>query len=241
IRGAHTADCDPQATPCKGCAPRSADHGTLCEWCYGRLTTDLAAAPGVVHHLRELGRPFASAAPPSDLRHYRDPAEGDIRPAEWDAADELHAMLASWALTILEEHPDGASMAGPEEVGAWHTRYGTTVGVHEAKATARLARWLIDRIEWAAGQEWAAEMRREVGEVLATTTARWPVVETRSRTVAGVSCVRCSRESLVYTPTTFYRASPEIRCSHPECGRLYTEDEFDGTIGRLAIKRGYVA
>jgi len=238
-RGAHVSDeCDPA---CKGCAPRTANHGTLCDWCHGRLTTDLTSAPSIVHHLRELGRPYAAAAPPTDQRNYRDPSEGTVRPSEWDAADELHAMLASWVRLTLEEHPNGATMTGPDAKGSTLTLYGATVGVTDAHATLRLVTWLLDRLEWVTAQEWAAEMRREVGETIATLVARWPIMETRSRQVRGVQCVRCSRESLVYTPTTYYRASPEIRCSHPECGRLYTEDEFDGTVGRLAIERGYVA
>lgn len=127
VRGQHIEGCD--RDECRGCQPRMADRGGLCAFCHQRLQTDVATIPDLVRHLRIIGAPHAQVAPPSDGRAYRDPAEGSILPAAWTAADELHAMLASWALTILEEHPDGYRMVGPDEVGAWHTRYGTTVGI----------------------------------------------------------------------------------------------------------------
>lgn len=248
---------------CRGCSPRLAEHGTLCPWCYGQLTRAVHETPGVVWHLCELGRPMAQAAPPSDLRVYRDPAEGNVRPAPWDAADELHAALASWAHLLLEEHPDGHRMAGPDEADTTraagrkvldpHTfpplpgepdvwpRPSEVAGITDPAATYRLASWLLPHLPWIAGQEWAAEMRREMGDMIATSLARWPRVDTREKHVGGVRCVRCGRESLVYAPPNFPGASARISCSHPECGRIYTEAELDGALGRLAAERGYVA
>jgi hypothetical protein len=240
IRGQHRADCADR-DKCRGCIPRPAEYGTLCAWCWQRLQSDVATAPAVVAHLREVGEPAAQAAPPSDTQAHGDPSEGAILPAAWGAADELHADLASWALLILEQHPAAATFAGPNEVGAWHTRYGTVVGVLHEEATTNLARWLIPLLPWCSEQEWAAEMRRELGSLTATTLARWPMQDTRTREVPGIRCVRCGEASLVYTPTAGYKLPFHVACTSPDCGRIYTEAEYDAALAKMTIERGYVA
>jgi len=239
-RGQHVTECDARDT-CRGCLPRAAEFGLLCPWCWQRLNGDIVDAPMIVAHLREIGEPFAQAAPPSDTASYHDPAEGSILPASWGAADELHADLASWALLILEEHPDGLNMVGPDEVGAWHTKYGAVVGVRISEATTRLVRWLLPMLAWCAEREWAADMRKEIASLTATTLARWPMQDTRTRDVAGVRCVRCGEVSLTYTPTAGVRLPFKVACTSPECGRIYTEAEWDAVLAKMTIDRGYVA
>lgn len=226
-RGQHTTDCADRSE-CRGCLPRPAEHGTLCAWCWQRLNADVAGAPRLVAHLREIGKPAAQAAPPSDTQTHRDPAEGSILPAAWVAADELHAMLASWALLILEEHPSGARMAGPDEVGAWHTAYGATVGVRTPAATARLCAWLTPLLPWCAEQEWAAEMRREVGEAVATMSARWPTPDmVEPPHAVPMPCPACGWRSLVYAPPSVAGAAFRVSCSNPDCARVWSEDEWE--------------
>lgn len=258
-KGEHVLACD--GTACDGCRPRHAEHGVLCRWCYSRLTVDVHDTPALVAHLVEIGRPFAQVSPPSDTRSYRDPAFGTLRPPSWDAADELHAMLASWARCVLEEHPDGERMTGPDEsgtvqtqavtvmrgdlaaeVGAY-TRISTVAGLSapDPMPTVRLCAWLTPLLPWIAGQEWAAEMRREVKEAIGTARSRWPEVETRARHIGGVQCVRCGNLGLTYRPVNFPGASALITCTHPECGTIVSERDYEGALGRLAIERGYVA
>jgi len=324
VRGEHVPECDGRCVharqleactrhcdgTCPGCRPRHAEVGTLCRWCFGRLSADVHDAPAMVAHLLEVGRPFAQAAPPRELFTTGTSAETSVRPAAWDAADELHALLASWARLIVEEHPAG--LRGPDETGARRTRqtiarpapgavlpedadytyvrhaevagladtHAPEVEWHDvvviasdalgrpildrdgqeirylvraprtthrpeaptpAAATARLAVWLSPHLEWAAGQEWAAEMRRELKEAMGTTRARWPEVDTRIRQVKGVQCVRCGHLGLTYRPPNFPGASALITCSHPECGTIVSERDYEGALGRLAIRRGYVA
>lgn len=231
--GQHADGC---SGDCKGCLPRDAEVGTLCAWCRQRLALDIAAAPDLVAHLRVIGEPAAAAAPPSDGRSYRDPSEGGVLPAAWIAADEVHAALASWVLVILEEHPNGAAMKGPDEVGAWHTRYGTTVGVmRDGEPTARMAAWLSPWLDWCAGQEWGAEMRREMSELIATTSARWPTASMveRRRGVA-MPCPRCDRMSLTYAPPSVYRQPFQVSCGNPDCARVWTEDEWEWLVTMVA-------
>lgn len=240
LRGAHHPEC---IGDCTGCVLRQATHGTLCAFCYQRLATDVASAPDLVTHLRDIGQPHAQIAPPSDGRNYRDPAEGDILPAAWLAADEIHANLASWALLILEEHPHGAAMHGPDEAGAWHTRYGTTVGVRDSTATTNVVRWLTPHLDWIAGQEWAAVMRQELAELIAVTSARWPtaaMVEPTRR--ASVPCPRCERLSLTYTPPGYFRQAFVVSCGNPDCARVFSESEWDAfQMLALRTKAGRMA
>jgi hypothetical protein len=171
-----------------------------------------------------------------------------------DAADEVHAALASWAHLVIEEHPNGRQMVGPDERGVCittstlhHDADGTYVtkatvwGIRDAESTARLVKWLLPWLPWCSEQDWAGEMRTELGSLLHTTRARWPEEDTRTRPVVGVLCTSCARSSLVYTPAPGERLPFRVACTHPECGRQYTEDEYDGVIGKLAIERGYVA
>lgn len=264
VRGVHRPACDGHCdhakhTTCCGCEPRVAEHGNLCSWCWQRLCSDVAATPALVAHLREVGEPHAGRKPLSDdIRSPSDPAEADILSAAIDAADELHANLASWALLVLEEYGGGGVLTGPDETGWWQSRTHTKadpetgelyvshrrpVGLRtpDPTATHRLVAWLTPYLEWCAEQEWAAEMRTEVGSMVATTTARWPTTDYRTRPVTGVSCARCDQRTLTYTPTTFYRAQFKVTCTNPECGRIYTEDEWDAAIAKLTIERGRIA
>lgn len=252
IRGKHHGHCPQtcahQATggtcppmcdqTCPGCLPRPATTGRLCAWCSQRLTTDVATAPGLVAHLRELGEPDAAAAPASDTKTYRDPAEGGIVPAAWQAADEIHGILDSWVQLILDTHPSGAAMNGPDVAGAWVTRYGTVAGVRDPRATAELATWLLPWLPWCAEQEWAGLMRREVGSLVATTLARWPTPEAVEpvRAVA-MPCPRCGRMSLTYAPPSHATQPFKVSCSDPDCARVWTEDEWEWLVN-LVTKGG---
>jgi hypothetical protein len=240
IRGHHVTACEDRET-CKGCLPRPGEFGRLCAWCFQRLTGDVVDAPGLVRHLRLLAEPHAGTRPAGDGRGHIDPAHGSILSGAVDAADEVHACLASWVLLILEEHPNGAAMTGPDERGAWLTQYGSVVGVRDPEATARLVRWLLPQLAWCAEQEWAGEMRREVGSLIRTTLARWPMEDVRTLRIRDLQCTACGHTSLMYTPTAGFELPFHVSCTHPECGRMYTEDEYDGAIGKLAIARGYVA
>jgi len=266
-RGQHDADCDGLCSfrgyhhrkheACCGCAPRHAEYGNLCAWCWQRLCSDVAAAPALVQHLREVGEPHAGRKPMSDdVRSPNDPAEADMLSAAIDAADEIHAGLASWAMLVLEER-EGVE-DGPDQTDWWQSRTHTKtdpetgelyvshrrpVGIRKPDdaATRRLVAWLTPHLPWCAERVWAAEMRSEIASMIATTTARWPTTDYRTRPVTGVACARCHQRSLTYTPTTYYRAQFKVTCTNPECGRIYTEDEWDATIAKLTIERGRIA
>lgn len=266
-RGQHRPDCDntcphkrtARTCPtrcdgtCRGCLPRPAEHGHLCPWCWQRLQSDIATAPALIRHLRTMAQPTAGARPSDNAGGGGDPAFGTILSAAVDAADELHACLASWAHLVLEEHPDGPQMRGPDETLTVRTstvavldsdiareygpylRRSTVEGIRHAQATVRLVAWLMPWLDWCAEQEWAGEMRREVASMTATTLARWPMGDTRTRPVPGVACPRCSLVGLTYTPPSWERQPFVVACSNPECGRVFAEDEWTRLVELLGL------
>lgn len=245
VRGQHTADCPAgPEVECRGCQPRQATVGRLCGWCYQRLRLDVAAAPDIVEHLRLVAEPDAGAAPPSDTRSYSDPSEGSVLSAAVDAADEIHAVLASWAQYVIETFP--SPIKGPSQAGWWRTetttrvdpetgeayaRGGWTQGARTPAATAELATWFDRYLDWCAEQSWAGDMRAEVGSLIGTTRARWPIAE-RSRPVPYATCPECDRASLVYHPPAYFKAQAQVTCSHKECAEVLDERKW-GMVVRL--------
>lgn len=191
--------------------PRPATVGILCAWCWQRLRSDIAEIPTLITHLRAMGEPHAQAAPMSDDTHRGDPAEGTVLPAPWLEADSLESLLTSWARVIIEEHPN-QPMRGPN-AAPWH---------------GDIVDWITPHLEWAASQEWAHEMRRELSRDLATLKARWPTDDMTepARHVPDVRCPRCNHVSLTYAPPTFHRQPFTVACGNPDCARIFNEDEW---------------
>ena len=245
----HYHDCD---NTCRGCLPRPAEYGHLCAWCWQRLHADLIDAPTLVAHLRDMAEPHGGARPLNDNPTRTDPAETAILSAAVDAADELHAQIAAWALLITEEHP--AQLAGPDRHD-WWTSHGRitalddgepyvsrprVVGIRRPRpdATQRLVTWLLPHLDWAARQDWIGDMRAELKDLISTTRARWPQTE-RPRHVTGVPCSRCDKLTLHYTPPAAFKHPFTVTCTNPDCGRVFTEDEWDGHLARhMASKAG---
>lgn len=247
----HYADCK-GAGPCRGCLPRPAEYGLLCAWCWQQLHADLIDAPQLVDHLRDMAQPNAAARPFTDNTSRTDPAERDMLSAAIDAADELHAQIASWALVILEEHPE--QLAGPPREGWWtsdthwpvdeetgepYESPSRVVGIRATNgdATQRLVTWLIPHLPWAARQAWIDDMRGELKDLIATTRARWPQTERPRRHVKDVPCSRCDKLTLTYSPPRAYKHPFVVTCTDPDCGRIFTEDEWDAHLARHMLRK----
>lgn len=217
--------------------PHTTEYGHLCAWCWGRLNHDLADTPDLTQYLRTLGTPNASARPlTTDPIHRGDPSENDPYPAPWHAADNLHADLASWAHLILEEHPQ--KLAGPHiplTVGRTDTdtdpdtRQPYTSTPRPAPHlgnTAALVEWIATHLAWAVEQDWAVDMRTELGATVSTLKAKWPTAETQTRHVPDIPCPRCHRITLTYSPPVRYRAPFVVSCTNSDCNRIFSEDEW---------------
>jgi len=247
ILGQHTTECE-NTDHCRGCLPTPAEYGNLCPYCWHRLNADVVDAPELVRHLRELGDPEAEAKPPGDGRGSRDAAEGNVIPAEWCAADEVHSTLAAYAALIREDHPLGRAMRGPDTHGEWWSRsclhvdeYGayvrraTVVGLREAEATERLVHWLLPLLPWCAEQTWAGEMRETLGHLIRRTTARYPAADLAERVIPDTVCPRCDQLSLTYLPPRWAKMPFVVACGNPQCGRIFGEGEWERLVGLLEI------
>lgn len=204
----HTTDCPGN---CRGCLPRPAEHGTLCAWCWQRLNLDLESIPALLHHLREIAKPTAQAAPLNDgTSRHGDPAEATVLPAAWLEADELENNIAGWAHVTIDTHPN--ALRGPN-AAPWH---------------GNVIAWLNIHLAWIATQDWCIEMRRELAAEPARLRARWPAPEDveRSRPV-DVPCPRCNQLTLTYTPPTVARQPFVVACANPDCARIFNEDEWE--------------
>lgn len=240
LRGRHLPACTDKN--CPGCQPRPAEFGLTCPWTWQRLNADIVDTPALVRYLWAIGHSGETTTTETKI-HGGDPAEQSILHGALDALDGLHACLAAWARQILEEHPDRNRMTGPDERGTRITEWSpaktldcderaeryytgpTVAGVRDPYATSRLVHWLLPLLPWCAQQEWVAVMRREIGDVVRTTAARYPVAE-RTRAIPGVTCPVCDRVSLIYDPATVERHSVQVNCSTVGCGVIFTEEEF---------------
>jgi hypothetical protein len=207
IAGQHQTTCEGE---CRGCLPRPAEEGTLCSWCWRTLTRAVEQMPELVAHLRAIGEPVAQQAPPSDTSSRTDPAEGSVLPQSWLFADEMMSTVTSWAQVIHEEHPAG--LRGPNSA-PW---FGNVVA------------WLTPHLAWAARQDWAAEMRRELMSDIATARHRWPTLDdTEPARRVDVPCPRCDLMSLTYTPVRHAGQAFRVECDNPDCARVFSEDEWE--------------
>lgn len=248
-RGEHTDNC-PDPAECWGCLPRPAEYGTLCMPCHGRLTRNLYSAPDLVTHLRTLLEP-ALIQQGDGMPHGESELPIPVNAGAIDAADEIHAQLASWVMLVLEEHPAG--LAGPSVAGSRLTvpttrSYVNSDGTRETKylapvvvglkptaaddATRQFAQWLLNQQTWIEDQEWAAEMLRDLGTTIATNRARYPADE-RSRRIPDLPCRNCQRMSLSYHPPTVAGADFLVQCEHHACSAIIPENLWGLAIRQL--------
>lgn len=138
----HATDCEDQEV-CRGCLPRSAEYGLLCETCHLRLSSSLAEVPGQYALLlatstpsQELNvRPQPRYGRPDYWRTDSDaerfmyvtgnyagaPQEGEpVRIACHDTAEALANLLAEWVESVCEAH----AAIGPKVLASGYERDG---------------------------------------------------------------------------------------------------------------------
>lgn len=231
----HGAECDDKG--CRGCQPRSADlPHAVCFQCLTRLAQALAKTPDIAAHLSSNIEPGA-APERGDETHTK--GASAPAPMNLDAAadaDELHAVLASWVLLILEEHPD--KLHGPGWDGSdvrpaskRTTSWGAVVyedprvvGVRDPQATARLATWLNTHLSWAMQQPWADDMVTQVTRTINVLRGRWPTEEPPK--FLPIRCPSCQLRSLRRYAPREQGHPADITCSNPACLRTLPEGHY---------------
>ncbi|MEA1305651.1 hypothetical protein [Actinomyces oris] len=157
------------------------------------------------------------------------------------AADELHAILGTWAQEVAVEHPaagslpvglcrwsEGRPVAGP--LGWADVADGgadpVILGPREQEDTRRLVAWLIPHLEWISSRPWATDMIADLVSAASRVLARWPIQEPERR-ITNVRCPSCGAWSLVLIPPSVPGAERLVRCTLPACGSVLTEEDWN--------------
>lgn len=242
VRGEHVEACSGE---CWGCVPRLARTGVLCDFCFQRLVGAVVDVPGVHRHLLAMAEAGVSVGVPGEGHVRGVPGSRVLYSPALACADELAALLGSWADEVARLNP---SVGEPSMLG-WRfsvpgrevdpvtgeafipvaNRLGASTGAVEA-----MVRWLLPRMAWLRKQEWAYEMMRELAREVETAKARWPLEE-RSHYVP-MPCPFCRQRTLRYTPPAEYQDSSIVACENPECAHLWLDGEWTRVV-EVALAR----
>ena len=246
IRDQHLADCDGTALgrggelmECRGCLPRPAEVGVLCERCWGRLQSLVRTMPSTVEHLLEVaGQVLASR--PGGGGGRRAPGSRCLVPEASVMADELHSVLAAWCKEVAQENlagrrlpvdstrwTDGLVAVDP---GTWAAvldgaEEAEPIGLSRPDGTRLLVAWIDPYLRGVAGSAWAGDMIADMQRVTSHATSRFPVEE-QERRITDVRCPSCGARSLVHMPPAVVGADVQVRCTLPECGLVMTEEDW---------------
>lgn len=190
-------------------------HSTLCRGHLTRLQDLIASTPRTVEWMREQIEPSNSA--PDRSTGYTKPSKKEpplpISAAAVDSADEELIFLCEWADQVSKQRAE----IGPDLAGArttWRSTYRPLTPLQQERrvvgfraidpATVNgtvngVTRYLLDRLDWIAEQEWAGEMMSELAENRRGHLNRWPLGDT-ARRAKGFRCDKCRRESIVVHP-----------------------------------------
>lgn len=223
---------------CPGCLPRPAAPDRLVCWrCCNRAEDALTRAPDLVAHIRDQVIP-GSSGPADDLPGGpRSRAPAPLSLTAVADADDLHALLCSWADLVVDEHPDhihDPGWRGTHRPGVNGQR--RAVGLTTAGSwhdTARVTRWLYDHLSWSLAQPWAADYVWEVTSTVDRLRARWPIEE-QPRWL-GQPCPVCRAPSLARYAPTVWLGPVTITCT--SCGLVVPEREFGAYVHIVAQER----
>lgn len=192
----HLAECENQ-DECRGCLPRRATHGHLCDTCHRRFELMLTDAPVVYRWLTGNMATGSSGASDGDVvtgsREQPLPIKADV----YDVRQLLADRLAAW----VDDFAEDVDLTKPER---------STV---EADA-AFLLRWIrsLELCDWIG--DWWQELAETMS--LAHALAPW---RPAMRRVPQVPCPGCAETNLA-----IWGGESDVTCL--SCGIMMTEDKF---------------
>ncbi|MDO5501341.1 MAG: hypothetical protein Q4F67_16855, partial [Propionibacteriaceae bacterium] len=229
--GQHVTDCEDRDT-CRGCLPRDAEYGHLCETCHLRLSASLADVPTQLGYLREMVEPSQQAHVRPQPKHGRPdywpvesnapryfyvtgndtfaPQEGEpIRLACLDADVAISDLLTEWVEWVCERYgrtgPTYATTAA-EDQGREHWS-----GPRPTLAGETAARWLRANLEWLERLEFIGDMMEDLRMVMGQAHALAPWRE-MSKRIKGIVCPECHRHTLVQ-----FGGRDTVTCQNQQC------------------------
>lgn len=217
--------------PCRGCLPAEADAGQICTTHLTRTANTLAEV--VAMHARlvtvlvpptSTGAPRVSGTPPSSAPLNLDAwdllAAGNPRPVHDEWHDQtgnpsVSTVLWLWAQDWRETRAQRETQPDPD--------------------VPSLAKWLANRLEWAAEEHPAVdEFIRELGGLYGRLLAVLGETERKAEPCLGIPCRYCRRPMLFRRPD----GSGDVDCRHADCQAVYRADEYHRwTIALLAQSR----
>ena len=184
IRDKHYAACDNEA--CRGCVPRSARHGLLCDSCWLKGQDALNRAADLILHLRSV----ESAAAPVGERVDTSRTRRLPVPETWLAADDLLGALGA-APFPSRMSIDAAFDYVDDALRPWRG----------AELDAR-----VNTIAGASG------LVTLIGR-MQTALARWPASEVNNRPIPYLLCPECKHQTLERRAPIAYLDSITVTCS----------------------------
>ena len=129
--------------------PRRASHGLLCAGHHANLEQSLAELPAMLTDVESALVRYGNGLTPrvSGTRDqplpYATDKDGESPPGQ--ALRAVHAILASWCLLVLEEHP--SSLHTPQD------------------ASQAMSTFLLRHLDWCTAQPWVDDLLRETREI----------------------------------------------------------------------------
>ena len=223
VRGQHIPE-SPHLDDCKGCLPREAfDPWVVCRWHGVRFGDTLDSLRPFLGHLREIGKPYAQAAPLG---------------AEAHGTPEGYANLAEAIITADELEQDVEWIVRAVVDDAWPVLRRRVSFPSRAPWDGNMLAWLIDHADLALCLPSAADSIAALLSDAETTRHRWPTADdTRPALALDLPCPRCGLKSLFRRPVMFEGQTERIDCTDPDCGRIFTRDEYDRFV-QIAARDG---
>jgi hypothetical protein len=207
----HETEC-PDRDACKGCEPREAKHGLLCEGCQTRLLDWLTNAPGQYALLAIAAMPSMAQSLKGDadaVRSVQDGAPSPLNIAAASTMTDLTDVLSCWVEMLADqygmrgpialmtrnaiENPQGRQLNPRWSFYAGESVWCDPPAHFEIHAACLWLRAQIERLEDCPG---IGDLWGELGEVMSQAHCLAPWREESAR-LKGIECPECHTVALV--------------------------------------------
>lgn len=225
LRDKHHTTCSDDT--CRGCLPRPVTPPLrVCDTCRSRLAGAIGRTPPLITHLRAMIEPGAAPRPDTP-QGKRDAPPAPLNVAAMSAADDLVALLVHWADWITTRRDIAAVR------GVLRGDLGQGIGLPGLRQPdLRVCALLVAHLDWGLEQPEAGEMVGEITALVHTTEAKWPTDD--GGAWSQVRCSECGSKSVYVGPPGGKYMPRHIACRMDQCGRSWTEDEWDRYVTSLA-------
>lgn len=199
----HVVECEgAENETCRGCLPRRATHGHLCDTCHRRLELMIHDSPTVIRWLTgNMTAGEGAGRAKEDHERIGGGSAGETpTPLKIDVLD-LRDLLRDRLTLWVDDWCEHKGLSGPDE----HT---------PEKDSAYLLMWLPGLC----GLDWIGDWWTEMAQTMSEAHALAPWRPTAKR-VPGVPCPGCAETNLV-----IYGGESDVTCR--SCHILMTEDKF---------------